>query len=384
MPHFIFMIMDQEKTFEEILELFAQLPKEDREPTFIEICRYPYNRQEEICSRILRFFLDPNAEHKLYDLWLSALWKASGQESDLPFYKNVSSVTEEECSKSPGEERRRIDIVVSSEKFVIAIENKIRAGLYNPLNAYKEHISNKYHDSDIKKVYIVLTLDSLLDVKSRQHIEKNGFHAITYQQLFKSVKDELGNYISGCNSKYLTYMFDFIKTLENMTNINSKRVFEFFIKHEREVKGLIEAHKKFVAENRKTQEDCIASLREQISKKTQREWWVWEKFLLGISFNEEGNKIGIESYYEASEDGACGTFNIWITTWDREHWTPYKEEVLKCFKEEYTKLDDKVSEGNRMRVYLWLRPLKGKDEQQIIEKLAEVYNKMHVITQQIK
>lgn len=366
------------------MELFAQLPKEDREPTFIEICRYPYNRQEEICSRILRFFLDPNAEHKLYDLWLSALWKASGQESDLPFYKNVSSVTEEECSKSPGEERRRIDIVVSSEKFVIAIENKIRAGLYNPLNAYKEHISNKYHDSDIKKVYIVLTLDSLLDVKSRQHIEKNGFHAITYQQLFKSVKDELGNYISGCNSKYLTYMFDFIKTLENMTNINSKRVFEFFIKHEREVKGLIEAHKKFVAENRKTQEDCIASLREQISKKTQREWWVWEKFLLGISFNEEGNKIGIESYYEASEDGACGTFNIWITTWDREHWTPYKEEVLKCFKEEYTKLDDKVSEGNRMRVYLWLRPLKGKDEQQIIEKLAEVYNKMHVITQQIK
>lgn len=384
MPHFIFMIMDQEKTFEEILELFAQLPKEDREPTFIEICRYPYNRQEEICSRILRFFLDPNAEHKLYDLWLSALWKASGQESDLPFYKNVSSVTEEECSKSPGEERRRIDIVVSSEKFVIAIENKIRAGLYNPLNAYKEHISNKYHDFDIKKVYIVLTLDSLLDVKSRQHIEKNGFHAITYQQLFKSVKDELGNYISGCNSKYLTYMFDFIKTLENMTNINSKRVFEFFIKHEREVKELIEAHKKFVAENRKTQEDCIASLREQISKKTQREWWVWEKFLLGISFNEEGNKIGIESYYEASEDGACGTFNIWITTWDREHWTPYKEEVLKCFKEEYTKLDDKVSEGNRMRVYLWLRPLKGKDEQQIIEKLAEVYNKMHVITQQIK
>ncbi|KGN92485.1 hypothetical protein HR15_02355 [Porphyromonas gulae] len=75
MPHFIFMIMDQEKTFEEILELFAQLPKEDREPTFIEICRYPYNRQEEICSRILRFFLDPNAEHKLYDLWLSALWR---------------------------------------------------------------------------------------------------------------------------------------------------------------------------------------------------------------------------------------------------------------------------------------------------------------------
>lgn len=161
-------------------------------------------------------------------------------------------------------------------------------------------------------------------------------------------------------------------------------MFEFFIKHEREVKELIEAHKKFVAENRKTQEDCIASLREQISKKTQREWWVWEKFLLGISFNEEGNKIGIESYYEASEDGACGTFNIWITTWDREHWTPYKEEVLKCFKEEYTKLDDKVSEGNRMRVYLWLRPLKGKDEQQIIEKLAEVYSKMHVITQQIK
>lgn len=224
-------------------------------------------------------------------------------------FTKMLAVTEEEYSKSPGEERRRIDIVVSSEKFVIAIENKIRAGLYNPLNVYKEHISNKYHDSDIKKVYIVLTLDSLLDVKSRQHIEKNGFHAITYQQLFKSVKDELGNYVSGCNSKYLTYMFDFIKTIENMININSKCMFDFFIKHEKEVKELIEAHQKFVAENLETQKPGIASLREQISKETQREWWAWEEWLLGISFNEEGNKIGIESHYEASEDGACGTFN---------------------------------------------------------------------------
>lgn len=384
MPHFIFMIMDQEKTFEEILELFAQLPKEDRAPTFIEICRYPYNRQEEICSRILRFFLDSNAEHKLYDLWLSALWKASGQESDLPFYKNVSSVTEEECSKSPGEERRRIDIVVSSEKFVIAIENKIRAGLYNPLNVYKEHISTKYYDSGIKKIYIVLTLDSLLDVKSRQHIEKNGFHAITYQQLFDAVKLELGKFVLGCNSKYLTYMFDFMKTLENMTSINSQRTFDFFIKHEKEVKELIEAHKKFVAENLETQKQGIASLREQISKKTQREWWAWEEWLLGISFNDGGHKIGIEGHYEASEDGACGTFNIWITTWDREHWTPYKEEVLKCFKEEYTKADEEVLDGNQLRVYLFLKPLKGKDEQQIIQKLAEVYNKIKKITQEIK
>lgn len=144
-----------------------------------------------------------------------------------------------------------------------------------------------------------------------------------------------------------------------------------------------EAHDRFLKENRKNQEERIASLKEQISQRTRREWWAWENRDLGISFNDEGNRIGIESHYEISEDGPCGIFDICITTWKRHHWNPHKEAVLEVFeRKEIASLNEEAYGGGR--VYLWLKPLQGKDEQAIIERPAEVYNKMRKITQRIK
>ncbi len=367
----------EERDFEVLLAHFAKFPKENREPTFMEICRYPYNRLEEVCSKILRFYLDPTAEHKLYDLWLSALWKVSGQDTFLPYYQNITSNVEEECSEIPGNERKRIDIVIVSEVFVVAIENKITASLYNPLGTYKEHITQKYpHRTEI---YLVLTLAPLLDDKSRQQIKGNGFRAITYPELFQAVKDELGNYVSGCNPKYLTYMFDFMKTLENMTSINSQRMFNFFVEHKENVEKLIKAYNAFLSNNLEEQKQRIAALKDEIVERTKKEWSLWQGWLLVVSFNDNGNRIGIEGHYVTTKDGACGAFHLWITTWQQKHWEPYKEEVVNIFKNE--------SEGdvehleNTDRIYLRLKPLSGDNEQAVIEKLVEVYDKMKKITE---
>lgn len=115
--------MRETKTDKELLCQFEQLPKQDLRPTFMDICKYPNSRFEEVCSRILQFYFNPFAEHGLHDLWLSALWRVSRQGENLPFYNNVECVTEEYA------EDKRIDIVVKSEEFVIAIENKTTAGL---------------------------------------------------------------------------------------------------------------------------------------------------------------------------------------------------------------------------------------------------------------
>lgn len=45
--------MNVEEIYLDLLRKFEQLPKKDQRPTFMDICRYPYNRFEEICSRIL-------------------------------------------------------------------------------------------------------------------------------------------------------------------------------------------------------------------------------------------------------------------------------------------------------------------------------------------
>ena len=69
------MDIEEKNNDTDLLCRFEQLPKQDIRPTFMDICRYPYNRFEEVCSRILQFYLNPFAEHGLHDLWLLALWQ---------------------------------------------------------------------------------------------------------------------------------------------------------------------------------------------------------------------------------------------------------------------------------------------------------------------
>lgn len=124
--------------FKNIIRDFAKIPKNSSEPTWLEICRYPYNRFEEICSRILAFYFNPEAEHKMKGLWLESLLSAI-KKTEWYDYRHSIKVNTEEYA-----EGKRIDITIVSVDYVIAIENKISAALYNPLGAYREHIKKKH------------------------------------------------------------------------------------------------------------------------------------------------------------------------------------------------------------------------------------------------
>lgn len=56
---------------------------------------------------------------------------------------------------------------------------------------------------------------------------KNDFRSILYKDLFAEVNKELGSYMMSCDQKYLTYMLDFMKTIDNMNNVSNKREFDF-------------------------------------------------------------------------------------------------------------------------------------------------------------
>lgn len=116
------------EVFNALLQKFLSLPKTNSNPTFMDICQMGGDRFEERCSQILRFFLTPNAAHGLRDLFLSSLLEVTGKE-DLSFSLNGTKVITEEAT----EDRKFIDITVVADDFVIAIENKIGASLYNPL-----------------------------------------------------------------------------------------------------------------------------------------------------------------------------------------------------------------------------------------------------------
>lgn len=241
---------------------FLALPQRISLPTFMEICKYPGSRFEEVCSRILAFYLNPNAEHGMGNLWMTALWKTLSPEVPMPDYHYLDCATEENA------EGKSIDIVIKSDKFVIAIENKTTAGLYNPLEVYKRHIEDKYQEVETK-LFTVLSVYPILSNDSIQLMKDNGFQSILYKDLFTQIHHLMGAYIMDYDSRYLTHMLDFMQTLENMSTYNTPQQIEFFRNRKNDIEALIKAYNDYKTECSDEQKRNIALLRHSITQKNE-------------------------------------------------------------------------------------------------------------------
>lgn len=356
--------------YKKILDQFNCIPVKDRQKSFMEICKYPGCRFEEVCSRILRFFFDPNEVHRMSDLWITSLFSALGQEYN-PLQNKVLRTSVEEYAFG-----KRIDLLIDCEDSVIAIENKILAALYNPLDIYSEYLKTiapkKNH------VKIVLALKPMKDVRSLKLMKDNGFYFLTYRDLFDHIKKNLGSYLSYCQQNFVTQLFDFINTIENMENSNSKIETDFFYENKEIIERLIEQYNVF--KNNIWDEQCrnISMLEQRISECTGEKWWVYQDWDLGTEFNFKNSRIGIESSYEDFLRNPCGKFHIYITTWNKEDWNPYKNIILEKFPNNIL-----LDENNPKRVYLHLPIIQGNDHDQIISALSNAYEILRELEREI-
>lgn len=363
--------------YQKLLEDFSKvhIPKEEK--TFMGICQYPGSRFEEICSRVLAFYFDPNEEHGLRDLWFRALNQCIKQEGEYCQPKDIRLILEEHTYCVEGFENKRIDIIIEADNTVYAIENKIGAQLYNDLSIYSKHIEKKYEKNNPNKLKIVLTAYSLCP-NDKLKASKCGFEEIPYKTLFEQVNAILGDYIADSNMKQLTFMIDFMKTLNNKMNfMGNTELGDFFFEHREEVDNLIYHYNEWQNDIFKQQVDAISVLYNDIRDKTGGNWWRWQGWDLGISFNENTNKnIGIESSFKEDKNNPCALFRIYITTWNHkgasaiECWDPYEDAI----KKEYEKCHlDKGTENKDKRVYLHVAEIDGNKTEEIINKLYECY-----------
>ena len=361
------------KKFIEILNDFMKIPKVNSEPTWLEICRYPYSRFEEICSRILAFYLNPKGEHGMAGLWVSALLDAIGKPDWYDYRHDIKVNTEEYA------DGKRIDITVVSDGYVIAIENKITADLYNPLAIYKDYVSKKYPSQ--KRALVVLSLKPILD---KRLLTDNDFLRCSYLDLFERVNNRIGNHIADANQKYLTYMVDFMKTIDNMNNSNSQIEKEFFAKNRADIEELIQRYQQYKAGILSAQIDNISTLRERMNALTVGNWWAWQGWDLGVTFNENSHKIGIESHFEEVGGNPLARFHACITTWKKEDWTPYRDVVLNDFADWNPVVEDNCSGANWNRVFIWVYSNDDGNMDSIVKALKEIYDKLSKITSNIR
>lgn len=353
-----------------VINDFTKLPPKDTTPTFMEICKHPYNRFEEICSRILQFYFNPKAEHGFGNMWLASLFDILEYPQRYDTDK-IKIITEENANG------KRIDLTIISDNFVIGIENKTTANVYNPLHEYKKHIQNTYKNKT--QILLVLSIKPITDISTKNKLKANNFAAFTYRELFDAINQHLGNYITSCNQKYLTHMLDFMKTIDNMNSSNSNIENDFFFENKKEIEELIEQFNRYKERILSNQKEQISILKQRISDITGHKWWDWQGWDLGISFNDKEHPIGIESSYESTKNDPCAFFHIYITTWKMQDWSPYKETVLKQFPEHIL-----LDEYNENRSYLHLPVISGNDHEEIVKTLKNVFDKMADITSKIK
>ena len=353
--------------YKKLIDDFSKLPiNKDKELTLLEICRYPRSRFEEVCSRILKFFLDPEAEHNLGRLWIQSILEMVGK-NELNNYRSKVIVKTEEMTEAGN----RIDIMVVADRFVIVIENKITAALYNPMNDYENHIKKNYGDKDA--ILIVLSLYKCI-IPSGCH-----FRNYTYGELFQLLSGNM-DFIVNADSRYLIFMFDFIKTLQNMTDSCNMLERNFFYENSKIIEKLISKYQNFQNDCLSEQYSHIVEI-QKILKSDGSDWWIWGNNDLGVTFSPNGKRddseIGIESWYIPNKEtkNPCGLFQIMITRWQTEDWGIYNEEILeKTFPGSTTQVEHN-------RIYLYLPLIDSSNDDNVISALKDTYNKLKRIVE---
>lgn len=363
------------KLFEKLLADFLKLPKVDNSPTYLEITKVGADRFEERCSQVLMFFLNPRAEHNLRGLVLDSLLECINQ-AELRYENSDVKVFSEEMT----EDRKRIDITVLTSDFVIAIENKIGAKLYNPLESYVKHINLAYQNQ--QKYFVVLSVRKINTVHELDKMTENKYLYVNYSQLFDSIKRKIGYYAIDGAPTYLTFLFDFIKTIEKMYNTNNKEIEKFFYSNSEHIQNLITEYDRFKRSIKQKQIDQIQLIKVQVEARTAvGKWRVWQGWDLVCSFNDDGNMIGIECFFsDESIEKPIGSFHPYITVWNKNHWYPYEE----ALREKFPECEIDMTAGNGERVDLQLPVIESIDPNIIAEKLVEYYIFMSELTERFR
>jgi hypothetical protein len=209
--------------FEQLLKKFALLPRARR--TFMQIAGYPH--YENVCSNILAFFLDPENEHGFGNLLLVAF---------LACLKRQLPISSVKVKREFPFEGKYLDLLITSDAFVLGIENKIWHPVANPLATYRKGIETcrVNNDQDVLTIVLSPTRKELAEMKD------SGFVSVTYAELFRHLKALIGDYTANADAKHLIYLNDFIKTIESLmgTNIENQQNTAFFQEHGLEIEAL--------------------------------------------------------------------------------------------------------------------------------------------------
>lgn len=203
----MFETIDEEKCTQLLDDFSKVIFKEEKHPTFLKIINE--HRRENTWSNILAFYFDPKKEHKLGDLMLKSFFEALGKKMEI---KNGVKV----CPEFSTDSRKRIDLVIIADNFVLGIENKVDYWLHNDLEDYSTKIDCIATEKGCQSFKVILS--------KNQYYDEHGFVNLTYERFIKYIEKNLPDYKANANTEYLIFFKDFLRNIKN--TINHKEMIE--------------------------------------------------------------------------------------------------------------------------------------------------------------
>ena len=155
----------------------------------------------------------------------------------LPNRLGILELEESPIREYQTERENQIDILLKGTGWVVAIENKIRAGLYNEFAEYRATIDKRYPDS--QRNFVILAPDDPHQI---------GWLWISYRCLLAKARAKLGEWIvSSGISKWSIFLREFLIHLENQLGrpMDSQQ-FKFVLDHYSEVNEVITLRKAYI------------------------------------------------------------------------------------------------------------------------------------------
>lgn len=252
---------------DEATELYKRIPVKKK--TFMDVSGYPH--YENVSSNILAFYFDPLEEHGFNSLVINSFIKVLIKKGlNIRFVEDTEKINiNREYITEKG---NRIDLVLQNQDFVIGIENKIDASVYNDLEDYANTL-NKLNKNSIK---ILLSVND-----NSKKILDTEFINITYNELFNQLNSDLEEYQNKDNKWYI-FIKEFIKNLEN---------YEGGLEMEEEILNWLKINK--------TKIDDLDKLRESATRSIERKEEKLKTLL------EEKLKVNFIKIWKGNMEVAC-------------------------------------------------------------------------------
>ena len=206
--------MSPDEKYKQLIEEARKLARPEVERNIFSICGRGH--YENPISDLLAFFIDPNEEHRFGDLFLTSLFEAAGVKPPTGACRTPPS--REECTN----QGNRLDLVVEGDDWLLAIENKIRHQVINPLDDYVEHAVGRTPNlNEDSRHFVILCA-------REQKPTPQGWHTVTWRSYVDRIKQNFASRLTEPrNIKWQVIMREFLLNIEQECGderMNTKRI----------------------------------------------------------------------------------------------------------------------------------------------------------------